>query len=559
MGKKKKKDKVLELTETVLSSSDYINNVMVDDGNVAEIYKFLDYLIKDAENFSYVQQLLESYPSFVNVKKSSTEYLISKIIRKYLQLTLDNTNEFKISHYSKIIDLFINNSNFKVPEDVMEDLKYELKYNLTKINSIDNDDPEKLKRIIFNLEEGINLIDNRGHKKNYDIDEETLNYKYHIKSGFSDEALKEIDEYISIDNDNYLDMTGECVITIDGSLSHFYEDACSIKKLDNGNFLVGVYVVDVDKFVPVGSKLHKEAFFKGENVYVNNTSNKLKNHMLPESLRTTACSFEEGVNRYAVGYLYEFVCHNDKVSLVNFSATRAIVNTKKNLTYSDFTNYLKSTKDNDLSNTASDLYEFIKMFNRSDLDIYHHTDGFIPQHKKMNKHDAGVPSTIVSTLNTLTNYKVAEYFKTNNIPFIYHVCEKSPNAEIIKQIEDKGKDNKLFSDLVDKCNKLYAKPHLSTKPDGFYPMHFSCYTTMTSPGRRYVDLLNSSRVKKYLIDKEEYTYNREADLVFLDGICEYLNGRTDLNNSYVSDFTNKNKVSHNKEEGKKKKDKKDKK
>ena len=153
MGKKKKKDKVLELTETVLSSSDYINNVMVDDGNVAEIYKFLDYLIKDTENFSYVQQLLESYPSFVNVKKSSTEYLISKIIRKYLQLTLDNTNEFKISHYSKIIDLFINNSNFKVPEDIMEDLKYELKYNLTKINSIDNDDPEKLKRIIFNLEE----------------------------------------------------------------------------------------------------------------------------------------------------------------------------------------------------------------------------------------------------------------------------------------------------------------------------------------------------------------------------------------------------------------------
>lgn len=525
------KDVIRDLENSILSNEEYVNEIFEDDSNIGEVYKFLDTLVKDPDNFNYVLQLIDSYPSFVNIKKSQDEYLITKIVRKYINLCVDNDNPFKINHYNKIIDIFVSNQRFKVPEKVINDLKYEFQYNITKVNSVDAKDPEDVKRIIFNLEDGVKILENAGHKKEKEIDDEKLQYKYRIDSGFSREALEEFNNYMSIDDEEYLDKTNECVITIDSGLNHFYEDACSIKKLSNGNYLVGVYVVDVDKFIPVGSKLHQEAFLKAENIYV---PNKISSHMLPESLRTTICSFEEGVNRYALGYLFEFSTIGNEVKLDNFSACRAIVNVKKNFDHKTFNKVLKAKNDDEVSKVVRELYEFTKMYNRSNIlnDPTFNKDNVT----KLTTNDIGIGSIIVSNLNTLTNYKVSEFFKKEDIPFIFYTCPKSENADLIVKLRNMTKGVGVFNDLVDKCTNLYGKPRLSAKPQEFYPLKLDSYTTMTSPGRRYVDLLNEDRVKKFLIDKSPYKYNRKNDLTYLNGICKYLNGRLDLNNYYKSDY-----------------------
>jgi ribonuclease R len=78
------------------------------------------------------------------------------------------------------------------------------------------------------------------------------------------------------------DFRGTCTFTIDPADAKDFDDACSLKKLDNGHWEVGVHIADVSYYVRPGSIIDKEAVDRGTSVYLVDRTVP----MLPEVLST---------------------------------------------------------------------------------------------------------------------------------------------------------------------------------------------------------------------------------------------------------------------------------
>ena len=92
---------------------------------------------------------------------------------------------------------------------------------------------------------------------------------------------------------NRRDCRGTLTFTIDPADAKDFDDALSFKKLDNGNYEVGVHIADVSHYVKPGSLVDKEAQERGTSVYLVDRTVP----MLPEKLSNKLCSLRPGEDK----------------------------------------------------------------------------------------------------------------------------------------------------------------------------------------------------------------------------------------------------------------------
>src|SRR5208337_5139451 len=90
-----------------------------------------------------------------------------------------------------------------------------------------------------------------------------------------------------------LNLSDRVICTIDPDDAKDYDDAISLRKLDNGQWELGVHIADVSAFVQTGSALDVEAKERGNSCYFPG----FVIPMLPEVLSNGVCSLQEGVPR----------------------------------------------------------------------------------------------------------------------------------------------------------------------------------------------------------------------------------------------------------------------
>lgn len=97
------------------------------------------------------------------------------------------------------------------------------------------------------------------------------------------------------------DMRETLTFTIDPKDAKDFDDALSFKKLENGNFEIGIHIADVSHYVTPGSILDDEAYERATSVYLVDRVVP----MLPEVLSNNACSLRPNEEKYTFSAVFE--------------------------------------------------------------------------------------------------------------------------------------------------------------------------------------------------------------------------------------------------------------
>jgi hypothetical protein len=492
-------------------------------------YNLLNYLIYDVRNYNYLFELLKMFPKNLALKNKQGVYLIDELIMKYIESVQNNNSNSEIIYYEKVINLFITDPKFNIEPELKSKLVCRLEGVLDEIGTGQSEHKDKDKSSFFIKEVISDIKINEDEERNI----AQINYKYDVNPRFSEDVLNESKRMITLDNkEQVLDCRDKYTVTVDGEYTWTYDDACSLEKLDNGHYLLGIYVTDATIAVPRNSLIDLEARKRAESIYLGGSVIT----MLPVDL-TQRLTLKQNEDRNAIGYFFEL---DENVNCLNFTVRRCLINVNNNYSYDKVNTMLTDSKNiEEIKNMKNMYYISSKFHENSNLRMQYRT---LKSMKKAIK--ANTPSTDVTTniaaamiadFMTQTNAYVADYFnKHPEIPFIYRINLSSYGSDTIKKIKDISGKEISFEDMLNYLNYICPPSIYSTVNLGHNGLVLPAYCHSTNPLRNY----SSLEIERIIVD-HMINDGRHVDLQksreYLDGMCEYMNSRINLNMDYVEE------------------------
>ena len=233
-----------------------------------------------------------------------------------------------------------------------------------------------------------------------------LNLENYIPKKFKAEVLEEVErQYPSNFRlpdaafHNRADHRDKLTFTIDPPDSKDLDDALSVEKLPDGNYLVGVHIADVSYFVKPGSRVDMEARNRGLTYYpVGHDSVP----MLPEALSMNLCSLKPSEDRLTLS-IFLTVSHEGVVR--KMIPQRGVIRTKARLTYNDVEDILCEGSEE----ISEDIQESIFVLQRISETWRQKRLGNGALYQQLNAEDALTPKShmLVEELMIMTNHQVA--------------------------------------------------------------------------------------------------------------------------------------------------------
>ena len=348
------------------------------------------------------------------------------------------------------------------------------------------------------------------------------------------------------------DMRDTLTFTIDPKDAKDFDDALSFKKLENGNYEIGIHIADVSYYLEEGTILDDEAYQRATSVYLVDRVVP----MLPEVLSNFACSLRPNEEKYTFSAIFEIT---EKSQVVNQWFGRTVIYSDQRFAYEE-AQYIIETKDNiipeEISITGSSyevsdeirsatlkMDELAKIFRKRRM-----ADGAISFDKvevKFNLDQAGEPQGVyfkiakdanhlIEEFMLLANKKVAEFIGKQKKTFIYRIHDEPNEDKLIAMqtviakfgykidFRNKGDISKSLNALMEEVNgkkeqnlidtlaiRSMSKAKYSTDNIGHYGLAFDYYSHFTSPIRRYPDVMVHRLLQYYLdggksVDEETY-------------------------------------------------------
>ena len=349
---------------------------------------------------------------------------------------------------------------------------------------------------------------------------------YSFDKEVEQDAEKISSEITAADIKSRRDFRNVPTFTIDPSDARDFDDALSLRKLDNGNWEVGVHIADVTYYVKPGSLLEEEARQRATSVYLVDRVVP----MLPERLSNHICSLNPSEDKLTYGAVFEM---NEKAEVLNEWFGRTIINSDRRFSYNEAQEVIDKGE-GDMQEQilllhglaqklrakrfAAGAFYFEKIEVQFDLD----EDG---RPLGIKFRDMGTANQLIEEFMLLANRHVAEYvgMKIKGKTFVYRIHDK-PDPEKIdnfshfvtrfgyKLIQDDKTSlpkamNKLLNSVAGKKEqniietlalRSMAKAVYSTENIGHYGLGFKHYTHFTSPIRRYPDMMVHRLLTTYL-------------------------------------------------------------
>ena len=131
------------------------------------------------------------------------------------------------------------------------------------------------------------------------------------------------------------DFRGVVTFTIDPKDAKDFDDALSLRKLENGHWEVGVHIADVTHYVKPGSIIDKEAYERATSVYLVDRTIP----MLPESLCNNLCSLRPNEEKLTFSVIFEM---NDEAEILASRIGRTIIESDRRFTYEETQNVIET-------------------------------------------------------------------------------------------------------------------------------------------------------------------------------------------------------------------------
>ncbi|MFA9559546.1 ribonuclease R [Evansella sp. AB-rgal1] len=385
-----------------------------------------------------------------------------------------------------------------------------------------------------------------GHKNDPGVDILSVIYKHGLPGEFDQETL---DHANSVPNEidpseivNRRDLREETIVTIDGADAKDLDDAVQVKKLENGNYLLGVHIADVSYYVKEDSPIDKEAAERATSCYLVDRVIP----MIPHRLSNGICSLNPQVDRLTLSCEMEF---SPKGELVNHEIFQSVINTTERMTYTDVRKILQE-EDEEVTKRYESLIPFFqgmaelaeilrnKRMARGAID-------FDFKEAKVLVNEEGVPTDIVMRERSVAerlieefmlaaNETIAEHFHWMKVPFMYRIHEDPDEEKLNRFLEFitnfgyvvKGSANtvhpRALQELLEQVKGEPEEAVISTvmlrsmkqakyDPEnvGHFGLSADFYTHFTSPIRRYPDLIVHRLIRTYLIEGKTDEPTRE--------------------------------------------------
>lgn len=343
-----------------------------------------------------------------------------------------------------------------------------------------------------------------------------------------------------------LDYRNVFTITIDPQDAKDFDDAISLKKLENNTFEVGVHIADVSHYVKPDSAIDTEARERGTSVYLVDRTIP----MLPEKLSNMVCSLRPDEEKLTFSVIFIM---NNNADILNYKIAKTVIKSNRRYTYEEVQEMIEGGDGEfkDEIMTLNDLATKLRDKRMKEGSINFHSEEvkFILD-ENMKPVDTYVKvqneaNMLIEDFMLIANKTVAETIGKNDkfkdYTFVYRIHDE-PNPEKLynfiqlvsklgyaMDISSREKLVKSYNTLFDTVNgkgeknlvetvavRTMAKAIYSTVNIGHYGLAFPFYTHFTSPIRRYPDLMVHRLLEYYLFENKP-----SANQEYYEELCRH--------------------------------------
>jgi len=323
----------------------------------------------------------------------------------------------------------------------------------------------------------------------WDEDENLFLHRYQISKDFPPKVLEEADQILAETAKGIprypedRDLTDLSIITIDSETTRDIDDALSIEKIAEGDYRVGIHITDVATFLEGHEEIFREAKARAISVYLPDQ----RIPMIPSVLSEGICSLMAGEKRRALSFLVRV---DEEGWVHEYEIVPSVIQVKRRLSY-DGVDQLLEEGDEELTNLQKISEKLLRR--REERGAI-----FIPRPERVvrvsrekeiaiyKRDRESLAQKLVSEFMILANFLTAQFLKTKGAAAIYR-----------GQMEPREKVQPIqkFDPLqAYRLRRILNRVEISTQPMRHSGLGVEAYLTLTSPIRRFYDLLTEQQV-----------------------------------------------------------------